>query len=116
MPSIIKDRVSLITRLLNGTDELLPSNITIYVFGSFIHSVAPGDIDLLIVYGTPHTPSSIIDFRRKLTDFVGRELGLSVDTCCLSQTEADDNSFIADEGCILAAPMPQPIARMGAIG
>lgn len=105
MPSGTKDRVSLITHLLNGTDGLLPPNVSIYVFGSFTLSSTPSDIDLLIVYGHPHTPSSIIDFRRKLSDFVGRELGLSVDTCCLSRAEAEGNCFIPDEGCILVAPM-----------
>ncbi|MBI5162329.1 MAG: nucleotidyltransferase domain-containing protein [Magnetospirillum sp.] len=104
MPSGTKGRVSLITLLLNGTDGLLPPNVSIYVFGSFARSSSPSDIDLLIVYGHSHTPSSIMDFRRKLCDFVGRELGLSVDTCCLSRAEADGNSFISDEGCILIAP------------
>lgn len=100
----IKARVFLITRLLNGTDGLLPPNVSIYVFGSFARSSTPSDIDLLIVYGHPHTPSSIIDFRRRLCDFVGRELGLSVDICCLSVIEAEGNSFITEEGCILVAP------------
>lgn len=104
MPCTIKARVLLITRLLSENDGLLLPNVSIYVFGSFARSITPSDIDLLIVYGHPHTPSSIVDFRRKLCDFVGRQFGLSVDTCCLSVTEAEDNSFITDEGCIFVAP------------
>lgn len=104
MPYGIAAHVFLITRLLNETEGLLPTNVSIYVFGSFARSPVPRDIDLLIVYGHPHTPSSITDFRRKLGEFVRRELGLSVDTCCLSVVEAQCNSFIFDEGCILLAP------------
>lgn len=113
MLSGTKDRLSSITRLLNGTDGLLPLSISIYVFGSFPYSPTPSDIDLLIVYGHPHTAYSIIDFRRKLSSFIARELGLNVDTCCLSQVETEGNSFIADEGCILIAPFP---IRNGHIG
>lgn len=104
MPYIITENVLLITRLLNDTDEFLDPNIRVYVFGSFIRSTMPNDIDLLIVYGCPHTPASITVFRRKLSDFLGRELGLGVDTCCLSVIEVEHNNFIFEEGCIPLTP------------
>jgi hypothetical protein len=80
----------------------LAGGLKIYVFGSAIRSCSPRDVDLVVVYN----PSSVevddvLAYRRCLQRDCYAEFGLPLDVCLLTEQEAQNNPFLAEEGAVL---------------
>lgn len=104
MQSIMMERLSFLTHHLSVINELIPADVRIYVFGSFLVNAFPNDIDIVIVYSPPHGPDTVNAFRWSLAKNLESTLNIYIDTCCLSRSEASENGFVSDEGCILVWP------------
>ena len=75
--------------------RLLPEKSTAFIFGSYLTSTVPRDIDLLIIYDRAVCPPS--DAYRAHSHFLAnlREIiGVPIDLTLLTSTEADRTQFI----------------------
>ena len=72
-----------------------------YLFGSVLFSDRPNDIDILVVYKKNYSLKCVIDLRNKIEDIVFSIYNIPADVVLLSEYEALNNTFIADEKCIL---------------
>lgn len=78
------------------------NGIKIYLFGSALTKINPGDIDLLFVYGEEaYSFDSILELRRRVTSLLSNALNKEIDIILLSDKEILSNSFIEDEGAIV---------------
>lgn len=76
--------------------------IKIYLFGSALTKLNPGDIDLLFVYSEEaYSIESILALRRRVTSLLSNSLNKEIDIILLSDKEILSNSFIEDEGAIV---------------
>jgi predicted nucleotidyltransferase len=95
------DRTSLITFLRKAAVDRLSCRadaIQFYLFGSAVYLDAARDVDLLVVYALNRvSPQEAAAFRQALY----RNERWRLDICLLSDLEALNNPFIADEGCVL---------------
>ena|SRR5580700_4794937 len=76
------------------------SPIDAYAFGSALHSVAPNDFDILIVYPRTMSAYDALALRRRVKGLVGKKLGVTAHVVLLSATEELEVSFVAKERCM----------------
>ena len=75
--------------------------IKVFAFGSVLHSTAPNDIDLLIVFDPAAVSiEAILEFRQRLWHYASSSFKLPFDICILTEEEASNNQFIAEERAI----------------
>ena len=88
----------------------LPKSSAAYVFGSFIKSCSPKDIDILVVYDQQDCPPPLAhQFHAKFAKLVEKTLNLDVDLTLLTMEEERGNGFIQDTGAI---PFETAIAKL----
>ena len=82
--------------------NIITNNVySVYLFGSWLHSDNPKDIDVLIVYNpTICPPSKIQAMTRPFLEQLRRIFNLEVDTVYLTEKEEKDINFIKTERCI----------------
>lgn len=90
-----------------------PEGIRLFVFGSYLISATPGDIDLLAVYDPKLVPHHEIYARLesaicRLRTFVG----LDVDLTVLSVREATDSLFVQEEGAVEVFARPTDVLAL----
>lgn len=69
--------------------------VDIYIFGSFLSSMKPNDIDLIVIYdSTVYKRDSIYWYCLNLIDQIRQKTGLPVDVTYLSTDEEVDNRFV----------------------
>ena len=81
--------------------SLLPERSTAFVFGSYLTSAVPRDLDLLIIYDIAVCPPS--DAYRVHAHFTAnlREMaGVPIDLTLLTSTEADRTQFVERSNAI----------------
>lgn len=97
------ERNLLIMRLLTSLERIKDECSGLgdcYIFGSILTQIAPGDIDILIVYDSNKTDlSNISVLKKKLYQAITGDLGKQIDLCTLSQSEAIQSNFIVEENC-----------------
>lgn len=72
----------------------VPKNTDVYVFGSILNSLAPKDLDILIVYNTRIYPkSTIYKSSEGLTKILFEVFKLDVDLTVLSYSENNEMNF-----------------------
>ncbi len=79
----------------------MPDWAHVFVFGSALHSNAPKDLDLLVVYdpaGCP--PNEAREKAELLASIIGQKSGLCPHVVVLSIKEEESISFIHSEGCV----------------
>lgn len=76
-------------------------NLKFYLFGSAYYCNQPNDIDLLIVHGEKYTVSEMLNIRKEISIYIKEHYGLKSDIILFSEKEAENNTFIKDEKCIL---------------
>ena len=75
----------------------LPKSSVPYVFGSFLSSSSPRDIDILIVYDPAIcNPAQAYDLHLEFADNLERAVGLPVHLTLLAMEEERGCGFIAD--------------------
>ena len=87
----------------SGEHDLDPR---IYVFGSWLWSLAPRDIDLLIVYRSTGIDDILnaVRMREQLRQNVQALLGLQVHFVTLTQSEETQLQFAADTRAVMLYP------------
>jgi len=89
---------NIIERIMMGILSIatrIPSCSQAYVFGSALHSAAPNDLDLLVVYDPDACPPSDAYKRHaELCESLKAALGLPVHLTPLTQDEAKSVSFV----------------------
>lgn len=69
--------------------------VDIYIFGSFLNSMKPNDIDLIVIYdSTVYKRDSIYVYCLELINQIKQKTGLPVDVTYLSTDEEIDTRFI----------------------
>jgi predicted nucleotidyltransferase len=76
---------------------------SVYVFGSFLNSKTPQDLDVLLVYEAHNTQSCklAIAFRETLTSIVESKLDISADVILLSISEEEEMQFVVQESACM---------------
>jgi hypothetical protein len=79
----------------------LPDNTRTYVFGSWLTSERPADLDVLIVYDPVHCdPSDAYSRLSPLLSYLEELTGLKAHATILSHSEQEDAGFVAKVGAI----------------
>ena len=73
----------------------------LFLFGSALVLIEPGDIDLLFVYDKNGIIAGEACSARRTLNAIFAGLGKPVSICLLSNVEAESSTFIFDEGCRL---------------
>ncbi|WP_172619620.1 nucleotidyltransferase domain-containing protein [Paenibacillus alvei] len=69
--------------------------LDVFIFGSYISSEKPNDIDLLIIYDSNFFPrKSIYEYCSNLINQIEEKCGLPVDVTYLSINEEIENRFV----------------------
>ena len=78
-----------------------PISTRAYIFGSYLHSDSPADIDLLIVYDEKEcVPAVAYQNHKRLIEYIGSIAGLSVHPTLLTCKEEKHSEFIANTGAV----------------
>ena len=86
----------------------LPNNSRAYVFGSWLTSERPADLDVLIVYDPVHCdPSDAYSRLSPLLSDLEELTGLKVHATILTYSEQEDASFVAKAGAIALEKLPE---------
>jgi len=73
----------------------------VYVFGSWLSSERPNDLDVLITYDSLYcSPAEVIEYSDEIAEAIEQFSGLPVDLVRLSLVEATETDFVRLEGCV----------------
>lgn len=73
----------------------------VYVFGSWLSSERPNDLDVLITYDSSLcSPAEAIEYSDEVAQAIEQFSGLPVDLVRLSLEEANETDFVRREGCV----------------
>lgn len=73
----------------------VPDNIDVFIFGSYLNSENPKDVDLIVIYDSNiYTGKSIFDNCLNLINQIKEISGLSVDVTYLSINEEIETKFL----------------------
>ena len=79
----------------------LPAGSKAYVFGSYLRSDLPRDLDILIVYDQHICPpSQAYEKHQEFLSGLGELLAVEVDVTLLTKEEVQSSRFIEDTGAI----------------
>src|ERR1035437_4586116 len=79
----------------------LPKSSRAYVFGSFLKSPSPRDLDLLIVYDRLFChPSKAYEMHQDFVDKLRKIVQVEVDLTLLTQEEARGSRFLQDTAAV----------------
>jgi predicted nucleotidyltransferase len=79
----------------------LPESSIAYIFGSFLSSASPSDIDVLVVYDTETCPPDLAyELHRDFINQLRSSVGLDVHITLLTKSEERGSDFINDSGAI----------------
>jgi predicted nucleotidyltransferase len=73
----------------------------IFVFGSWLKSASPSDVDLLLVYDEArHSPSDFLQVSKLIGDMLRRYFARPVHLVRLTVREEAEVRFVEREGCV----------------
>jgi hypothetical protein len=79
----------------------LPSSSVVYLFGSFLNSSAPNDLDVLIVYDPQFcAPARAYELHGSFVNRLRKIAGIAVHTTFLTADEERECNFINDTGAV----------------
>jgi predicted nucleotidyltransferase len=84
-----------------------PINSEVYVFGSYLSSPSPDDIDILIVYDQGECDAAhAFERHSNLMQEISLRFNLRVDAALLTKTEEAECSFVSRSGAINITALP----------
>lgn len=92
----------------------VPKSTNIYVFGSMLSSLAPKDLDILVVFNPKIYPgATIYKTCEELTNALFEVFKLEVDLTVLSYTENNEMNFIKEVKAIKLKDFLQNLLHLG---
>ena len=82
---------------IRSTTTSLPKASTAYLFGSFLNSASPNDIDVLLVYDPEVCePALAYELHKDFVDRLQTAVGIDVHVTLLTKDEERDCHFVED--------------------
>jgi predicted nucleotidyltransferase len=86
---------------IRSTTTSLPKSSLAYLFGSFLSSASPNDVDVLIVYDPQScAPSQAYELHRGFLNRLRETTGIAVHATLLTTDEERGCNFIKDTGAV----------------